>query len=140
MPPIPFSEDMPGAAEKPEERTVGLAQQPTSPKASQSDRAPDDAVITHHHEDFKPEYVTGVKLVLVVASVALGCFLMLVDTMVISTVSGVVVRAQTIRAYFSLFSLGYSSYHQSVSFPCRCWLVRQRIPVWHVSSTIRIAS
>jgi hypothetical protein len=34
----------------------------------------------------EPEYVTGVKLVLVVASVALACFLMLVDTMVISTV------------------------------------------------------
>jgi hypothetical protein len=33
----------------------------------------------------EPEYVTGVKLVLVVASVALACFLMLVDTMVIST-------------------------------------------------------
>lgn len=32
------------------------------------------------------EYVTGFKLVLIVGSVALACFLMLLDTMVISTV------------------------------------------------------
>jgi hypothetical protein len=41
--------------------------------------------------DLKPcdtnEYVTGFKLAIVVASVALACFLMLVDTMVISTAS-----------------------------------------------------
>jgi len=109
---------MPGAAGKREGQMAGLAQQPTSLKASQSDRAPEEADITHHHRDFKPEYITGMSLVLVVASVALSCFLMLVDTMVISTVSGVVVRAQTIRVYLSLFNLGYSSYHQSVSLPC----------------------
>ena len=133
MSPIPSSEVMSGAAEKIEGRAAALAQQPASPKTSQSDRVPDEAIITHHQRDFKPEYITGVKLVLVVASVALSCFLMLVDTMVISTVSGIVVRTQTIRAYFSLFCQGYSSYHQSVSLPCRCWVVRQRIPVWHVS-------
>jgi hypothetical protein len=33
------------------------------------------------------QYVTGLKLVMIVASVAMACFLMLVDTMVISTVS-----------------------------------------------------
>lgn len=33
------------------------------------------------------EYVTGFKLVLIVSSVALACFLMLLDTMVIGTVS-----------------------------------------------------
>lgn len=33
-----------------------------------------------------PQYVTGFKLGVIVASVALGCFLLLVDTMVISTV------------------------------------------------------
>ncbi|CAG8955746.1 hypothetical protein HYFRA_00011012 [Hymenoscyphus fraxineus] len=37
------------------------------------------------NRDSNPDYVTGMKLVLVVASVALSCFLMLVDTMVIST-------------------------------------------------------
>ncbi|KAK0712206.1 efflux pump [Apiosordaria backusii] len=35
--------------------------------------------------DIAPQYVTGFKLGVIVASVALGCFLMLVDTMVIST-------------------------------------------------------
>jgi len=34
-----------------------------------------------------PVYVEGLKLAIVVASVALSCFLMLLDTMVISTVS-----------------------------------------------------
>lgn len=33
------------------------------------------------------QYVTGLKLAIIVSSVALACFLMLVDTMVISTVS-----------------------------------------------------
>lgn len=36
--------------------------------------------------DSEAHYVTGFKLALVVASVALACFLMLLDTMVISTV------------------------------------------------------
>jgi hypothetical protein len=34
----------------------------------------------------EPEYVTGFKLAIIVASVALACFLMLLDTMIISTV------------------------------------------------------
>lgn len=34
-----------------------------------------------------PEYVTGFKLALVIGSLALACFLMLLDTMIISTVS-----------------------------------------------------
>ncbi|KAI0111767.1 efflux pump [Daldinia grandis] len=37
------------------------------------------------HHDSSNEYVTGIKLVLIVASVALACFLMLLDTMVVST-------------------------------------------------------
>jgi hypothetical protein len=41
--------------------------------------------------EIKPDnakgYVTGIKLALIVGSVALACFLMLLDTMVISTVS-----------------------------------------------------
>lgn len=41
--------------------------------------------------DSKPQsgvgYVTGLKLALIVGSVALACFLMLLDTMIISTVS-----------------------------------------------------
>ncbi|KAI1077292.1 efflux pump [Whalleya microplaca] len=37
------------------------------------------------HHDNSNEYVTGIKLALIVASVALACFLMLLDTMVVST-------------------------------------------------------
>lgn len=41
---------------------------------------------TKVEEKEESQYVTGVKLGVIVASVALACFLMLVDTMVISTV------------------------------------------------------
>lgn len=37
--------------------------------------------------DSADEYVTGFRLALIVGSVALACFLMLLDTMVVSTVS-----------------------------------------------------
>jgi hypothetical protein len=37
--------------------------------------------------DTEIEYVTGYKLAIIVACVALSCFLMLLDTMIISTVS-----------------------------------------------------
>jgi hypothetical protein len=48
------------------------------PLDTERDDAPKDASIN---------YVTGWKLVVVVAGVALACFLMLIDTMIISTVS-----------------------------------------------------
>lgn len=41
---------------------------------------------TENQQDSTDEYVTGFKLVVIVASVAMACFLMLVDTMVIGTV------------------------------------------------------
>lgn len=70
----------------------------------------DDAIITNLEYASEPEYITGVKLVLVVAGVALGCFLMLVDTMVISTVS---LPAATLRRTSShSFLSGYSSHHR----------------------------
>jgi hypothetical protein len=43
------------------------------------------------------EYVTGVKLGIVCASVALACFLMLVDTTVVSTVS--IIRRDSLENY-----------------------------------------
>lgn len=43
-------------------------------------------VSTHKHGE-AIEYVSGWKLVIVIASIALSCFLMLLDTMIISTVS-----------------------------------------------------
>ncbi|GAB1314339.1 hypothetical protein MFIFM68171_04549 [Madurella fahalii] len=51
---------------------------------SQKDDKPREATAIDE-DGSEPEYVTGLRLVLVVTSVALGCFLMLVDTMVIST-------------------------------------------------------
>lgn len=54
-----------------------------------------------HHTEV--QYVTGIKLVLVVTSVALACFLMLVDTMVISTVSTPAPMARTVSTDISLW-------------------------------------
>ncbi|KAI0115567.1 efflux pump [Nemania sp. FL0031] len=45
----------------------------------------DQVIATAPNPVFEPEYVVGKKLALVVGSAALACFLMLVDTMVIST-------------------------------------------------------
>jgi hypothetical protein len=49
-----------------------------SPTETMQDDAP---------EDVSNDYVTGWKLVVVCVAVALACFLMLIDTMIISTVS-----------------------------------------------------
>ncbi|KAK6841058.1 hypothetical protein PG987_001918 [Apiospora arundinis] len=48
---------------------------------------PSEAVATGSHDGLEqqPEYVTGIRLVLVITSAIVACFLMLVDTMVIST-------------------------------------------------------
>ncbi|KAH6845699.1 major facilitator superfamily domain-containing protein [Chaetomium sp. MPI-CAGE-AT-0009] len=48
---------------------------------SEEPSVPDKEVIKPE----EPEYVTGFKLAIIVASVALACFLMLLDTMIIST-------------------------------------------------------
>lgn len=52
-------------------------QSPDAKRVEKIDVKPDDAA----------EYVIGFKLALIVGSVALACFLMLLDTMVIGTVS-----------------------------------------------------
>jgi hypothetical protein len=54
---------------------------PTTPPAPEMDAG------THSlpPENPAPEYVTGIKLIVIFASVALSCFLMLLDTMVVST-------------------------------------------------------
>ncbi|KAK6955838.1 hypothetical protein Daesc_003482 [Daldinia eschscholtzii] len=60
----------------------------------------DDAAVATPDRSFEPEYVTGFKLVLVVTAAALACFLMLVDTMVISTTKW------TFLFFFGIFELG----------------------------------
>lgn len=66
----------------------------STPDTPQTGEKLDSAIATALDHGLEPQYVTGIKLALVVASVALGCFLMLVDTMVISTVSTSVSTAQ----------------------------------------------
>ena len=60
---------------------------------SESPSVPDKEVV----KPDEPEYVTGFKLVIIVASVALACFLMLLDTMIISTVGLAKPRRQLSR-------------------------------------------
>ncbi|KAI0896126.1 efflux pump [Annulohypoxylon nitens] len=55
------------------------------PKETSMVDSKEDVVKSEDHHDNPNEYVTGIKLVLIVASVALACFLMLLDTMVVST-------------------------------------------------------
>ncbi|KAK8139993.1 major facilitator superfamily domain-containing protein [Apiospora sp. TS-2023a] len=43
------------------------------------------AVKAAFHDGVQPEYVTGIRLALVITNVIIACFLMLVDTMVVST-------------------------------------------------------
>ncbi|KAI1384507.1 MFS general substrate transporter [Hypoxylon trugodes] len=57
-----------------------LPSKKTPPTGSKEDLSKSD----NHHENAN-EYVTGIKLTSIVASVALACFLMLLDTMVVST-------------------------------------------------------
>ncbi|KAK4172408.1 major facilitator superfamily domain-containing protein [Triangularia setosa] len=64
--------------------------------------------------EYAPQYVTGFKLGIIVASVALGCFLMLVDTMVISTAI-----PQITDEFLSLTDVGWyaSAYQFGISAP-----------------------
>lgn len=60
---------------------------PVPPRILKLETEEKDNVKINTRSNDSTEYVTGFKLALVVASVALACFLMLLDTMVISTVS-----------------------------------------------------
>lgn len=55
--------------------------------AVDSDAKASQNVNPEKQQDDGGEYVTGYKLAIIVASIALSCFLMLLDTMIISTVS-----------------------------------------------------
>lgn len=65
----------------------------TGTPPSEDPSVPDKEVIQPDEQ----EYVTGFKLAIIVASVALACFLMLLDTMIISTVSFAVPLVQHSR-------------------------------------------
>lgn len=73
----------------PSSEAVESTEKPSSPTAGSSpspDKQSVQAVEPEATPDGTGDYVTGLKLVLVVAGVALACFLMLIDTMIISTV------------------------------------------------------
>lgn len=89
---------------------------------------PDKEVVTPDES----EYVTGFKLAIIVASVALACFLMLLDTMIISTVGFAKPYPQPSRHLHGL--VGNSTHHRYLQLSPRCWMVCQRVPVWQVSS------
>lgn len=85
-------------------------------------------------EDGLPEheYVTGVKLLLVVTSVTLVAFLMMLDMSIIVTVG---LHRNGLKFGELLTKLkGYSSNHYRLPLSLRCGLVRQRISSGKVSS------
>lgn len=58
-----------------------------APKAEPPVEDPQSDSITKNPQDNPVEYVTGYKLAAVIASVALSCYLMLLDNLIVSTVS-----------------------------------------------------
>lgn len=90
------------------------------------------------------EAVTGLKLAVVIASAALACFLMLIDTMVISTVGytlpqGVIMYVHDHRENQTdrCFPIeGNSSHYRRIWLATRYWLVCQRVSVRKVSSLV----
>lgn len=93
------------------------------------------------------EYITGLRLAIVVGSVALACFLMLVDTMIISTVCAcamfkLLILAQStpagrlwLTARF-LMSVGRTKNHRHIQVSSGRGLVRQCIPIWKVAALL----
>ncbi|KAK7941492.1 major facilitator superfamily domain-containing protein [Apiospora aurea] len=65
-----------GAPDKPEAPTTLIQQQQQQHPVISSLESPNE---------FQPEYVTGIRMALVITSAIVACFLMLVDTMVMST-------------------------------------------------------
>lgn len=65
-------------------KEAGLEMQPAE-EASVIGSARKGENVDNHSEN-NGQYLTGIELVLIVSSVALACFLMLLDTMVVSTV------------------------------------------------------
>jgi hypothetical protein len=79
--------------------------------------------IEKNPQDDGVEYLTGLKLAVVVASVALSCFLMLLDNLIVSTVSRLQVSI-CVRVLELIRLLGNSAHHRQVPFTSRYWLVR----------------
>jgi hypothetical protein len=58
-----------------------------APESEPPAEDPQNAPIEKNSQDNRAEYITGYKLAVVIASVSLSCFLMLLDNLIISTVS-----------------------------------------------------
>jgi hypothetical protein len=79
-------------------------------KSSAQERQSDDSVTTLEAELPEHEYATGVKLVLIIASVTLVSFLMMLDMSIIATVGFHIVRLKVGKLLIKV--KGYSSDHQ----------------------------
>ena len=120
-----------------------------SEKASDGRRFADGEPVGNSNDD-TGEYVTGIKLAIIVASVALACFLMLLDTMVISTVSTLTIKidlpshlhrdTSTLLTgpSVSITRKGHSTHHRHLQFASRCGLVCQRISIWQVRTYLTL--
>jgi hypothetical protein len=69
-----------------EANAAGESVEPSPEISADLEKGPEGELKPAHATDDDHEYITGIKLVLVMAGVTLVCFLMLLDTSIITTV------------------------------------------------------
>lgn len=83
-------------------------------------------------EEQEFEYVTGIKLALILVSVTVVCFLMMLDMSIVTTVGGSAHRLS--RSYEVNTPEGNSENHKPVPLPRRRWMVRKCVFVDKVAT------
>jgi hypothetical protein len=86
-------------------------------------------------EDY--EYITGIKLGVVLVAATLVYFLLMLDGSIITTVGSDTLQLSKLDDKSSLNAdhrPGHPTNHQRLPFPSRCRMVRKRLPTWQVSS------
>jgi hypothetical protein len=78
------------------------------------------------------EYVTGLKLHVVIVTVTLACFIMLLDTSIVATVCAALI-CYIMSLVLLIEMSGYSSNHEPVPFPSRYRLVWKQLFAGQVS-------
>lgn len=92
----------------------------------------DDSTTTPAAEEER-EYVTGHKLIVVIAACTMAGFLMLLDTSIVATVS---LDFTSVLMPSLLITTGHSQNYQRLPLPCGYWLVWDCLPTSQVSDSI----
>jgi hypothetical protein len=81
------------------------------------------------------EYISGFKLFVVLAAITVSCFLMMLDTSVIVTVSEPLHEmSQRSLEPLLISKSGHPTYNQRLPLPPRCWLVWECLSLGQVSN------